>query len=204
MGDELPARITKLDRDKYMSWSMELEHIMRLRGCWSAVVPLTAGSDGDVPRADAADVANVAPVLVSQAGAHAEEQARSLIVLNVKQRHLTTLRRHSTARGARQALEQQFRYRGPARLDNLRRAMAAMKQERNEPIMDYFNRAGDIAWELEALGGGMAEPQLVSALLAGTPPKHEVTVKLLLRVKDLDLDVAMEELCSDEGCVGMK
>lgn len=199
-GDGVPTRITKLDGDNYMSWSMELEHIMRLRGCWSAVAPLPAASAGEGdPRADAADAPDAAATLTTQAGAHAEEQARSLMVLNIKSRHMTTFRRHPTARGAWLALEKQFRSRGPARLNNLRREMAIMKQGRHEAVMDYFNRASDVAWELEALGGGMDESQVVSALLAGALPKYEVTVKLLLRVKDLDLDTAMEELRGDEA-----
>lgn len=200
MGDGVPARVTKVDRDNYMSWSMELEHILRLRGCWSAVAPLpVAEAAGSAAAADATGVAGTEPRVSTQTAAHAEEQARSLIVLNIKARHMTTLRRHPTARGAWQALEQQFRSRGPARLDNLRRAMAGTKQGRSETIMDNFNRAGDIAWELDALGGGMGEAQIVSTLLAGTLPKHEVTVKLLLRTRDLDLDTAMEELRGDEA-----
>lgn len=197
MGDGVPTKITKLDSDNYMSWSLELEHIMRLRGCWCAVAPLTAAGEA-APRAEAAEAPGSVPGMVTQAAAHAEEQARSLIVLNIKSRHMTTFRRHVTTRGVWQALEQQFRSRGPARLNNLRQEMANITQGRNEDIMTYFNRASDVAWELYALEGEIGEAQLVSALLAGTLPKHEVTRKLLLRVKGLDLDSAMEELRGDE------
>lgn len=71
MGDGVPARVTKLDSDNYMSWSKELEHIMRLRGCWSAVAPLpVAEAARSAAAADARGVAGTEPRVVTQAAAH--------------------------------------------------------------------------------------------------------------------------------------
>lgn len=38
-GDGIP-RIDKLHADNYLQWSFQIEHILRIRDCWSAVAPL--------------------------------------------------------------------------------------------------------------------------------------------------------------------
>jgi len=139
-GDGVP-RVTKLDTDNYSQWAVEIEHIMRFKGCWVAVAskadsnphvgPTLPRVDGEVDAgADAStdagsSAAHAAAVKLASDTAEAEalkdEQAMSLIVQNVKPHHLSTFRRHATARGAWDALEREFRSRGPARMVNLRR-----------------------------------------------------------------------------------
>jgi len=40
MGGDGVARVTKLDVDNHLSWSTEMENVMRYKRCWSAVKPL--------------------------------------------------------------------------------------------------------------------------------------------------------------------
>lgn len=71
-GDGVP-RVTKLDVDNYLSWSTELEHVMRYKRCWSAVKPRagnattsavtgTSAGAGDAAAEAAADAAAAARV----------------------------------------------------------------------------------------------------------------------------------------------
>lgn len=77
-GDGVPTRITKLELDNYMQWSLKLEHIMRLRGCWSSVAPLITPK-----RPAAGGGANLEPRIVTERQAKPEEQTRSLIALDI-------------------------------------------------------------------------------------------------------------------------
>jgi len=124
-GDGVP-RIAKLDDTNYLQWSTEIEHLMRFKCCWAAVDPARVGTP-----AGGAAVTRPAPTDEADAtsGVHSgstsgeptagelgrlDEQAMSLMVLNVKPHHMPTFRRHPTARGAWAALAQAFRSRGLA------------------------------------------------------------------------------------------
>lgn len=79
---------------------------------------------------------------------------------------MATFRLNPTARGAWEALEREFRSRGPARMVNLRRQLATLKLLRHESVVRYFNRARTLAWELQALGAPVDDQQLVTTILA--------------------------------------
>jgi len=104
-GDGVP-RITKLDDTSCLQWSTESEHLMRFKGCWPAVDPARVGTtNGGGPGTaatplDGADAPSGAPsgsttVAIGTAELQRlDEQAMSLMVLNVKPHHMPTFRRH--------------------------------------------------------------------------------------------------------------
>lgn len=72
-GDGFP-QVTKLDVNKYLSWSTEMENVMRLKRCWSAVKPL----DGGASSSTAGETATAAgtPLPMDEATLDKEEMAR--------------------------------------------------------------------------------------------------------------------------------
>ena len=222
-GDGVP-RVTKLDIHNYLQWSVEIEHIMRFKGCWEAVAPIGAldgtvdvsAVSGAAPLTAAADAAagvgatpalgaggaGMTPTLdaiAANAIYRKEQQAMSLMVLNVKTHHLPTFRTNATARGAWQALEAEFRSRGPARAVNLRRDLNSLVMTGGEAVVQYFNRAKGIVWELSVLGIAIDDAQLLSSLLAGLSEKFTLTVSILSVQRDMSVSHALEELLAAES-----
>ncbi|KAK1861174.1 hypothetical protein I4F81_003758 [Pyropia yezoensis] len=181
MQGEVAPRITKLDTDNYLQWSIEIEHTLRLKGCWEAVAPpdladpvahmaLAAGGEGG-----AAVGAQTGEQPSSEELTRMERQAMSLLVLSVKPHHMATIRRNPTVRVAWEALGRGFRSRGPARMINLRRELSTMRMGRSETVLRYFNRGKTIAWELQELSAEVDGNQLMTALLVGVHAKYELT-----------------------------
>ena len=209
------TRITKLDDNNYLQWSTEIEHLMRFKGCWAAVDPArvwTPSGGAAGTRAAPKDEADATSAVDggSTSGAptagelgRLDEQAMSLMVLNVKPHHMPTFRRHPTARGAWAALAQAFRSRGPARALNLRREMAGLRMRRDESVVRYFSRGKELAWELTELGSDIEDAQLVPALLAGLPSKYELTATVLAMQPGLTVETAQEQLQAAEARLGL-
>jgi len=222
-GDGLP-RITKLDVENYMQWSIEMEHILRIKGCWAAVDPagrpanepvdptLAAtgvgaagrGSDGTGSAGSAADANAVGAAAAAAAASLAaavrmEELARSTLALSVKPHHLATFQRHPTARGAWEALANEFRSCGPARVMNLRRELHGIKMGRGESVVRYFNRGKSLAWELGALGVPIDDKQLVASLLLGLGGKFTMTATILTAQPDVTMEHAQETMQAAEA-----
>lgn len=210
MANDGVPRINKLDTDNYLQWSMEIEHIMRLKGCWPAVAP-TAGVKAEEPQAMTAmgqgpsDGAGVSGSGTRPAAAQTaeeakmEEQAMALLVLNCRSHHQATFRLYPTARGDWQALEREFRSRGVARMAHLRLELAAMKMGKNEPVVRYFNRGRTVAWELQALGAVIDDKQLIATLLSGIPPQFDQITTVLLTQDNLTVIRAQEHLQACEA-----
>lgn len=159
-GEGIP-RITKLDTDNYLQWSIEIEHYLRLKGCWGAVCP---AADETLARAGTLEGAET-PETPSELAAEAtrqEDHAMSYLMLSVKAHHMATFRRHRTAREAWRALEHEFRCRGPARAMMLRRELINLRMGRTENVIQFFNRGKTIIWELKALDASVDDDELVS------------------------------------------
>jgi len=221
-SDGVP-RVTKLDTDNYLQWAVEIEHIMRFMGCWVAVVPkadathhvgptpprvegeVDAGADASTGAGSSA--AHAAGMKLASDAAEAEplkeEQAMSLIVLNVKPHHLSTFRRHSTARGAWEALEREFRSRGPARMLNLRRELTTLKTGHIESVERYFNRGRALVWELDVLGADVGDEQLITALLVGLQGNFDLLATVLAVHPGITVEMAQEQLQATETRLGL-
>lgn len=100
-GDGIP-RILKLDFENYLQWSIEIEHVLRLKGCWDAVAPVAGVEIEGVQAGD---------MVKDALSADREQRAMSTVALTVEPHHLATFRLHSTARGVWEALERDFRSR---------------------------------------------------------------------------------------------
>lgn len=224
MASEGVTRVVKLGSDKYIQWSLQIEHLMKSKRCWGAISPpppislgLSTATARPPPEAGAVDDAacQAADILTAAAAAAAaasgttrpattsdaekEAQAMVLMVMNVEQQHYATFRVHPSARGAWEALANCCRSRGPARALNLRRQLNMIKMAHGEDPVTYFNRAQTITWELGMLGINIDDGHLLSALLSGLPPKHHDARRFLSLQRGLIVDEAPEDLMAAEA-----
>lgn len=175
MSHDSVPRVAKLVVHNYMQWSTELEHIMRFKGCWTAVDPVVtvagtappppqtggtglAGAPAGVPAAgtgtgtDATTGVSATTELLTAKKDRAEQQALSLIILNVKPQHFVMVRVAETARAAWAALKDEFRSTDRARVMNLRTEVNTTKMGSSESAVEYFNSGRAVVWELNMLG----------------------------------------------------
>jgi len=222
-NDSVP-RVAKLDVHNYLQWSTELEHIMRFKGCWPAVDPTGkaaaaapalfspgVGAGGTVPSPAPGPAAVAVPGLnlddaaVASAAAlqqtkddRMEQQAMSLIMLNVKPQHYVMVRSAGTARAAWAVLSEAFRSSDRARVMNLRTEVNTIFMGPKEAAVEYFNRGRALVWELHVLGVALDDEHLLSALLSGLDPKFDYTKEVLANLDDLTLDKALVKLRAAE------
>lgn len=195
----------KLGVDNYMQWSLQIEHLMKSKGCWESVEPANerrppaAGTPAAPGAIDNASTAASAAAATSATRAEKEGLAMALMVMNVDARHYATFRTHPTARGAWRALAARFRSREPARELNLRRQLNTIRVGAGEDITSYFNRAQTITWELGVLGVAFDGKHVLSALLAGLSSKHDDARRFLSLQRGLTLDDALDDLLAAEA-----
>jgi len=216
-------RVTKLETDKYLQWAIEIEHIMRLKSCWVAVAlegdstphvgatpprvggEVDAGADAstDAGSSSAHAAALKLASKAEEALAIKEEQAMSLIFLNMKPHHMSTFRRHATARGAWEAMEREFRSRDPARILNLLRELTTSKMGRNESVSRYFNRGRALSWELDAPGADVGDEQLFTVLVVGLQGNYDLVATVLAVQPGIKVVMAREQLQVTETRLGL-
>lgn len=121
-----------------------------------------------------------------------EEQARSTLILSVKEHHHATFYDHSTARGACEALAGSFRSRSKARTMNQRLDLNGLRMERGESVTLYFSRGKSFVWELLGLEVVFEDNQLVTALLEELPACFKVTINSSINTGDLSIERAEE------------
>jgi len=132
------------------------------------------------------------------------EQARVIIMMNVKAHHATKLRRYTAARGLWAALLQEFKPCGPAREINRRRQLNSIRMEEDESPMRYFNRGWEVVGLLGEMGIDIDEMQLLSALLAGLQPKYGFTSALLQNNRTVTIREASEDLRAADDRMGLE
>jgi len=206
MSNDSVPRVAKLDVHNYLQWSTELEHIMRFKGCWPAVDPAALATPTP-PSPGVGAGGTVSPLAPDLAAAsemqqakddRAEQQAVSLIMLNVKPQHYVLVRAAGTARAAWAALAEAFRSSDRARVMNLRTEGNTIYMAPKETAVEYFNRGRALVWELGMLGVKLEEEHLLSALLSGLEPKFEYNKEILANMDDLTLDKALVKLRAAE------
>jgi len=128
----------------------------------------------------------------------AEQQAMSLIMLNVKPQHYVLVRETGSARAAWAALADALRSADRARVMNLRTEVNMIFMGTRETAVEYFNRGRALVWELNMLGVVLEDEHLLSALLSGLDPKFEYTKEILANLDDLTLEKALAKLRAAE------
>ena len=173
--------IEKLDTDNYAVWSVKMKAFLIIKELWSAVT----GEDTLRPGTD--------------------EKALAQLALHVKDHHLPSLAKASTAAEAWQKLESVYQAKSTARQLLLKRELNSLRKEPSEPLTNYVRRATDMRDQLLAAGHTMEESELVMCILAGLPRDFD-TVVAVLEISDhkLELDTVLSKLLQAEQRLGRK
>jgi len=199
-ASEASVKIEKLSNDNYVTWSANVEHVLKLKNCWKAVGSPPPGVqrmlEGDEPLPSRSELLAVLQIpgatedvmaIKVTAREHLavldwkrkDEVALATLHLNVAEIHHATFRVCRTARGACAALEELFRSRNMARSMDMRRRLATISKRTDEGMIEYINRGTMLHYELGQLGQDQPEAELVAALLSGLPASYANTVELL-------------------------
>lgn len=134
---------------------MRMRALLTIKGVWTAVT----GTSTD-PQADA--------------------KALALIVLHVKDHHLTTVGESTTARSAWETLKNIYESKSNARKLLLRKELTQLKKGPAEPITKYVARAKEIQSQLRAAGHLVADQDLAFSVLAGLPASYSTISTVLI------------------------
>lgn len=158
--DKVPFEL--LDVDNYATWARRMKYLLIIKGLWSAVTSTTVDPDKN-------------------------EKAMAQIGLHMKDHHLATLERCTTAKQAWQELESIFQAKSNARKRQLRKELSQLKMGVAEPLTKYVARAKEIQNQLRAAGHEVADQEVVWAVLAGLPQQYETVVTVLESSTDAEL-----------------
>lgn len=194
-GNGIPY-VTKLDADNYLMWRFQMEHVLRLYDCWSAVAPAGEAA-GNAPAGSTAAATTAAAAANARTGAggaaaaaagaaarptkeeaRADEVAKAIMALNVQTQYMATIRRHPTARGVWEALAAQSHTRGPMYAARTRRELYLLKMGANESVARYASRGRTLAWKLLEMGHVVDDKTLAVTLLAGVLPQFSQSMCL--------------------------
>ena len=146
MEDKLASTVVKLDVDNYVTWCVEAEaHFVR-----AGLAGTLDGGDADPSR---------------------NRKAIAHLIALVKQHHYTTVKSHTTAKGAWDDLKSKYQAQTTARRLDLQRQINDIRLRSDETITRYFSRARDLVAQIKNAGGTFSDDQLLLALLNGLPPR---------------------------------
>ena len=117
----------KLDVDNYSTWSIKFKAVLAVRGLLKAIT----GDDDNVDH---------------------DQKALALMVLSVRDHHLSMLAECSTVKQAWDALKTTYKAKSAARRMQLRRELAKLTKVAGEPVSKYLARASAIKDELSVTG----------------------------------------------------
>lgn len=158
--DKVPFEL--LDVDNYATWARRMKYLLVIKGLWSAVTNDNVDTD-------------------------LNNKAMAVIGLRMKDHHLATLERCTTAKQAWQELACTFEAKSNARKRQLRKELSQLKMGVAEPLTKYIARAKEIQNQLRAAGYEVTDQEVAWALLAGLPAAYETIVTVLETSTDADL-----------------
>lgn len=150
--DKIPFEL--LDVDNYATWARRMKYLLIIKGLWTAVSSDTVEPDKN-------------------------EKAMAQIGLHMKDHHLATLERCTTAKQAWEELQTIFQAKSNARKRQLRKELSQLKMGAAEPLTKYVARAKEIQNQLRAAGHEVTDQEVAWALLAGLSPAYDTVVTVL-------------------------
>ncbi len=151
-----------LDVDNYNVWKIRMTAYLIHKNLYS---PITT-----VPPTDAAELVT---------WKETDRKAKSLIIMNVRDHHLATVEKCTTAKDAWTVLSDMHQSKVNARKLQLRREMNNLRKEGGEPLTKYFNRAMTKWTELTSTGHDMKETDAVWSALAGLPKQYSTAIAIM-------------------------
>jgi hypothetical protein len=174
MSDSTILKIEPLDDANASVWFPRMQNVLTYKKLWHAVVSTpTEGSDDSL--------------------------ARALIILSVKDYHLSLVENAKTAKDAWDLLKDAFKARIKARRLQLSRELHALRKSPKESLTQYFGRVRRLHDELTQAGEKLDEDNVVCSLLAGLPDRYNMVAAILnSSASPLKLDDAFKQLLAVE------
>ncbi|MGH9060148.1 MAG: hypothetical protein ACRDZY_11630, partial [Acidimicrobiales bacterium] len=164
-GDKV--RVEPLDTENYATWSERMKWLLMHKGYWGAISTSEEVSET------------------------LSNKALALIGLNVKDHHLSSLGKCSTAKEAWDMFQNTYKAKSTARRLQLRRQLNSIRKEAREPIDVYVARAKAIWTDLQATGYDMKLQEVTWSILAGLPKEYDTVVTFL---ESSDKALELEEI----------
>jgi hypothetical protein len=176
MGGDNVA-IEPLDVENYGTWSLRMKALLVHKGLWKAVEGSSGISTDD------------------------SDKALALIMLNVKDHHLTTLASCKTAKEAWESLKQIYQSQLNARRMQLRKELTQLKKGPTEALTVYFARARGLWTNLTVAGHTMSESETVLSVLSGLPTEYDTAVEILTTTTkdDFKMETVLGQLLQVEA-----
>jgi hypothetical protein len=174
MSDSTILRIDPLDDANASVWFPRMKNVLEYKKLWHAVEKTPKEGDDN-------------------------SQARALIILSVKDYHLSLVENATTAKAAWGLLKDAFKARIKARRLQLSRELHALRKLPKESLSEYIGRVRRLRDELTQAGEPMDEDNVVCSLLAGLPERYSMVAAILTSATaPLKLDEAFKQLLAVE------
>jgi hypothetical protein len=165
--------VDKLGVDNYATWSIKMKYLLIHRGMWKPIS--------------------------GEGGAALDEKALALIMLSVRDYHLSALADCETAKEAWDKLAATHKAKSIARRTMLRKELTSLKMDEDELLAMYVARATSIQDLLIAAGYAVREDEIVLAVLAGLPKQYDMVITVLESSDgELHLDEVLPKLMNVE------
>lgn len=166
--------VEHLDVDNFATWSIRMQAFLMVKGLWDNVT----GTSTDTA---------------------ANKKALAQIILHVKDHHLATLSRCTTARNAWETLKSTYEAKTNARKLLLRQALTQLKMGATEPLTVYAARAKDLQTQLSSAGDAASDQDIALQFLAGLPPAYGmISTVLTAGDQELKIDTMLPKLLQVE------
>ena len=169
----------KLDDNNYGVWSVRMMACLALKKVSKAISEDTVDPEDDL-------------------------QARSLLVIQVKDHLLPFIKNEKTAKGMWLKLEELHKNKSRARLNLMRRELAQLKKEPKETVAKYTARAESLRDQLAAAGDTTSSADLISTVLNGLPKEFDTAVQILEAEDNSDLSDVLARLLIAEARMSRK
>jgi hypothetical protein len=188
--------IEPLEVENYGTWHLRMKALLTHKGLWKAVEG--SGASGSGTSVTASTEGSGRPAAGTSEDS---DKALSLIILNVKDQHLTTLATCKTAKEAWEKLATTYQSQLNARRMQLRKQLTLLKMASNKPLTVYFARARTLWTDLKVAGHTMAESEVVYSTLSGLPSQYNTAVEIITTTtkEELKLDTVLAQLLPVEA-----
>lgn len=145
--DRMRFPFPKLGTDNYVTWHVNMQFLLRLKGLLSAV------TNAEDPHSDA---------------------ALGLIGMNVSESQQVMVLGCATAKEAWDTLGAAYNTSSKAKIQSLKQQLNSLKMEPLEKVTQYVARAVSLKNQLLAAGRVVEEEDLVMAVMAGLPDEYRI------------------------------
>ena len=177
--------VEKFGGEKFHLWKLKMRMLLEDKDLWDIVTGEEERPDEDVGRAQLFD--------------KRARKAHATIVLNFKDSQLMHVSSASSAREVWERLQDLYEAKGLANRLFLRRKLFTCQMSEGDTMIAHVNKVKAMGEQLEAIGAGVSDDDLVMTLLSSLPESYGgLIVALESRADDLSLEFVISRLLHEE------